>query len=409
MAFRSKPKHIGGIKDPSSVSPSMFHTASVSPASSNALFSYPANAGPHSSPINPAGPGAGYAPVKRRLPLRKVENGSIRGWLEAMKDSSPPRTRCLQSNAFDKSGIDAVDMEYSAWMANHPSAVEMFDKILEAAIGKRIFVFLDYDGTLSPIVENPEFAFMSDEMRNVVKEIATLFPTAIITGRSRAKVYEFVQLPELYYAGSHGMDIMGPAEGSNGFKAHGTKTLDEEGNEVVLFQPASDFTIVMDEVYKLLEEKASKVPGAKVEHNKFCVSVHFRCVKDESWLQLAEQVNHVIKSYPNVYLTQGRKVLEIRPSISWNKGKALDFLIRTLGFGNRNDVFPIYIGDDQTDEDAFKVVARRKHGLAILVSNVVKDTNAVCSLRNPNEVLEFLHSLVRWKRRGLSKFSQLTI
>eukprot|EP00250_Pteridium_aquilinum_P018057 c23921_g1_i1 orf=490-1665(+) len=391
MAFRSKTNV--GTKDPSTISSSTFHKSGLSSSASQNL----------------AVTGSAHYSSKKRLSPCKAETGLIHGWLAAMRKSSPPRVRCSEMDASDKLDIDTVDTQYRAWMANHPSALDNFEKVLEAADGKHVFVFLDYDGTLSPIVEDPERAYMSDEMRIAVKEIATLFPTAILTGRRRDKVYEFVQLPELYYAGSHGMDIMGPAEGSNGFKAHGTKTLDEEGNEVVLFQPASDFTIVMDEVYKLLEEKASKVPGAKVEHNKFCVSVHFRCVKDESWLQLAEQVNHVIKSYPNVYLTQGRKVLEIRPSISWNKGKALDFLIRTLGFGNRNDVFPIYIGDDQTDEDAFKVVARRKHGLAILVSNVVKDTNAVCSLRNPNEVLEFLHSLVRWKRRGLSKFSQLTI
>lgn len=104
MAFRSKPKLTGGIKDPSSVSTSVFHMASVSPVSSNALSSYPTPSGP------------GYTSVKRRLPLRKVENGSTLDWLEAMKDSSPPRVRCLRTDAYDKSDIDVVDMEYRTWM-----------------------------------------------------------------------------------------------------------------------------------------------------------------------------------------------------------------------------------------------------------------------------------------------------
>ncbi|KAI5067381.1 hypothetical protein GOP47_0017909 [Adiantum capillus-veneris] len=341
--------------------------------------------------------GGAHYPTKKKFSPRKADNRSIHGWLEAMKESSPPRVRHLHMDASATLETEPMDIPYKRWKASHPSALDNFNKVLEAAVGKNVFVFLDYDGTLSPIVEDPERAFMSDEMRSAVKETAALFPTAIITGRCRDKVYGFVQLPELYYAGSHGMDIMGPAEDSNGVKANGTKTLDEEGNEVVLFQPASEFTLVMDEIFKLLEEKASKVPGARVEHNKYCVSVHFRCVKEENWLHLAEQVLCISKSYPNLYLTQGRKVLEIRPSISWNKGKALDFLIRTLGHGNKNDVFPIYIGDDQTDEDAFKVVARRKHGLPILVSNVVKDTNASCSLRNPTQVLEFLQLLVKWR------------
>jgi trehalose 6-phosphate phosphatase len=64
-------------------------------------------------------------------------------------------------------------------------------------------------------------------MRATVKEVATFFPTAIISGRARPKVYEFVQLAELYYAGSHGMDIMGPADGTNGFRAQGTQVKDK--------------------------------------------------------------------------------------------------------------------------------------------------------------------------------------
>ena len=48
------------------------------------------------------------------------------------------------------------------------------------------------------------------QMRQTVRQIAELFPTAIISGRGREKVQAFVQLPELYYAGSHGLDIAGP-------------------------------------------------------------------------------------------------------------------------------------------------------------------------------------------------------
>ena len=63
----------------------------------------------------------------------------------------------------------------------------------------------------------------------------------------------------------------------------------------------------------------------------------------------------VLKDYPKLRLTQGRKVLEIRPTIKWDKGKAIEFLLESLGYGNSKDVLPIYIGDDRTDEDAFKV------------------------------------------------------
>lgn len=85
-----------------------------------------------------------------------------------------------------------------------------FDTFLAQVSGKRLVVFLDYDGTLTPIVSNPDHAFMSPSMRSIVKEVGRTFPTAIISGRGRLKVEDFVQLDELFYAGSHGLDIKGP-------------------------------------------------------------------------------------------------------------------------------------------------------------------------------------------------------
>jgi len=49
------------------------------------------------------------------------------------------------------------------------------------------------------------------------------------------------------------------------------------------------------------------------------------------------------------------QVMEIRPNVNWDKGCALMYLLDTLGFDNFNNVLPIYLGDDRTDEDAFKV------------------------------------------------------
>lgn len=92
----------------------------------------------------------------------------------------------------------------------HPCALRQLDNLLASLSRKRVVVFLDYDGTLTPIVSNPDEAKMSQRMRQVVREVGETFPTAIISGRGRAKVENFVQLPELFYAGSHGLDIKGP-------------------------------------------------------------------------------------------------------------------------------------------------------------------------------------------------------
>jgi trehalose 6-phosphate phosphatase len=94
--------------------------------------------------------------------------------------------------------------------ASHPCALARRDDLRAIIRHKRVVVFLDYDGTLTPIVSNPDHAFMSPAMRHTVRSIAEMFPTAIISGRARSKVESFVQLPELFYAGSHGLDIKGP-------------------------------------------------------------------------------------------------------------------------------------------------------------------------------------------------------
>ncbi|XP_024025363.1 probable trehalose-phosphate phosphatase H isoform X2 [Morus notabilis] len=315
--------------------------------------------------------------------LNVINGGAkISSWVDSMRASSPPRISISPS----------LTEEEKSWALQHPSALSMFDKIVEASKGKKIVMFLDYDGTLSPIVKNPERAFMSDAMRSTVKSLAQCFPTAIVSGRCRDKVYNFVQLAELYYAGSHGMDIKGPEKGSKYIKG------DAKG---ILFQPAAKFLPMIDEVYKTLVYETKSTRGAMVEHNKFCLSVHYRCVDEKNWDLVAQQVKSVLKEYPKLKLTQGRKVLEIRPTIKWDKGKALEFLLKALGYANRRDVFSVYIGDDRTDEDAFKILKARGQGFGILVSKCPKDTSASYSLQEPTEVMTFLQKLVDWKLQTL--------
>ena len=95
---------------------------------------------------------------------------------------------------------------------NPPCALHNFDAVMaeEKTSGKEVCVFLDYDGTLSPIVNDPEKAVMSEEMRQAVNKVSSRFKTSIISGRAVNKVKNFVQIDHLFYAGSHGLDIEGP-------------------------------------------------------------------------------------------------------------------------------------------------------------------------------------------------------
>ncbi|XP_019192445.1 PREDICTED: trehalose-phosphate phosphatase A-like isoform X2 [Ipomoea nil] len=293
-------------------------------------------------------------------------------WLDVMKSSSPTHKNRNKDHSIDHI-LNENDVLYYNWTLRYPSALASFEQITNYAKGKRIALFLDYDGTLSPIVDNPDCAFMSNA------------------------VYEFVGLTELYYAGSHGMDIMGPVHPvTNDYKC--ISSTDKQGKEVALFQPAIEFLPMIDEVFRLLVEITRDIAGANVENNKFCLSVHYRNVEEQSWETIGESVNQLLKHYPRLRLTHGRKVLEIRPVLDWNKGKAVEFLLESLGLEDCDDVLPIYIGDDRTDEDAFKFLRVGNRGYGILVSSTPKESNATYSLRDPSEVMEFLKLLVTWKK-----------
>jgi trehalose 6-phosphate phosphatase len=153
----------------------------------------------------------GYISVSKKKLLKNLEiNGAdqsqrLNSWVDSMRASSPTHLKSLSSFSSEE--------EHNSWIKRHPSALNMFERIIEEARGKQIVMFLDYDGTLSPIVDDPDRAFMTSKMRRTVKKMAKCFPTSIVTGRCIDKVYSFVKLAELYYAGSHGMDIKGPTKG----------------------------------------------------------------------------------------------------------------------------------------------------------------------------------------------------
>ncbi|KAL4179882.1 hypothetical protein AMTRI_Chr13g122370 [Amborella trichopoda] len=341
------------------------------------------------------------SPQKKSM-LSTLEDVRENGWLDAMKASSPPRKGAVRDGNSIFAMHENAEAAYNSWKLKYPSALSSFEQLVTFAKGKSFVLFLDYDGTLSPIVDDPDAAFMSDAMRATVRELVKLFPTAIISGRSRHKVNEFVALSELYYAGSHGMDIMGPVRSSepSNYSESCVRSTDKEGKEVSLFQPAREFIPMIEEVFKSLVECTKEINGVKVENNKFCVSVHYRCVDEDSWDIIANHVFNILEGYPKLRVCHGRKVLEIRPIIKWDKGKAVEFLLESLGLNDGLDVFPIYIGDDRTDEDAFKALREKGQGCGILVSAYPRPSSAFYSLKDPSEVMAFLQSLVKWKMSG---------
>lgn len=253
-----------------------------------------------------------------------------------------------------------------------PSAMESLEAIEREIEGKRAALFFDYDGTLTPIVKRPDLAYMAEEMRETVRNLARLCPVAIVSGRDRADVEKFVQLDSIFYAGSHGFDIAGP---------DGQRMQQKQGEA---------FVPMLRKAEGEVRERLEGMEGALVESKKYAFAIHYRLVSDADKAQLDEAVNEVEAHYPDLLKKGGKMVYEILPNLDWDKGKAVIWLLEALHL-DRPDVLPFYLGDDLTDEDAFGALQQK--GIGILVAGEPKETKAKYVLRDVDEVKVFLDRL----------------
>src|SRR5213076_1613986 len=250
-----------------------------------------------------------------------------------------------------------------------PSALEHVQEI--ARSGDRVAVFLDYDGTLTPIVSHPEDAWLSDSMRQALRSLAARVPVAILSGRDLDDVRGRVHVDGIVYAGSHGFDIAG---------AGGLRR-----------ELGAAYLTVLDTAETELREALDEIPGAQLERKHFSVAAHYRNVNENDVFRVALAVDAVAARHRELRKMDGKKVYELLPDIDWDKGKAVLWLLEALGL-ERAKVRPIYIGDDRTDEDAFR--ALEKSGVGILVNEQPRPTAASYSLKEPTEVERFLRELV---------------
>ncbi|NGX43441.1 MAG: putative glycosyl hydrolase [Chlamydiae bacterium] len=288
--------------------------------------------------------------------------------------------RADQSDALLANGADVVvkDLEEVSIhddLEVRPNALESLDEIRKTHQNKEFAIFLDYDGTLTPIVSHPDQAILGEAMHNTLKQLAAKYTVAIISGRDRPDVEKHVKIEDLFYAGSHGFDIAGPND--QHFEI-------DEGKTKLPALEASE---------KELREAIPQINGAWVERKKYSVAIHYRQVKPEKEEEVEKIVDEVHSHYyEDLRKTTGKKIFELQPNIPWNKGKALHWLLKLFKL-DREDVIPIYLGDDVTDEDAFKALI--DHGIGIVVQEEPKPTAAKYTLKDPDEVEKFLKSLLK--------------
>ena len=255
----------------------------------------------------------------------------------------------------------------------------MFYQLAEKA---SILLLLDFDGTLSEIAASPEEAVLRPGNAVTLDELSRhpKCTVGIISGRALDDVSCRVGVPGLVYAGNHGLEIDGPG-------------LQYLHPDVTAALPAIAWAA------RQLETALLKLPGAFVENKGLTLTVHYRQTPAEHHDVVAAAFYNTVRSpvaAGRCRVTAAKSALELRPAVDWDKGRALALIWERLA----PDAFPIYVGDDATDEDAFRA-AQAAGGAGVFVGPAGADTRAHWRLDTPADVSAALVDLLRRLRGGI--------
>ncbi len=244
----------------------------------------------------------------------------------------------------------------------------------------------DYDGTLTPIVGRPVEATLSSEVRDKLGILAKQpsVSVGIISGRALSELKNMVGIDAIYYAGNHGLEIEGPGLAFTSREAEAARA-------------------VIGDLAKQLVDSLGRIDGVLVEDKGLSLSVHYRLVKpneEGAVADLFRRTTAPLLDAGGIRITSGKKVWEVRPPIDWHKGKAVQVIREQIqSLPGRKELLTIYLGDDTTDEDAFRVL-HRPRGWSILVGGENPSSHAGYFLEGTPEVVMLLARLIELDKGG---------
>jgi trehalose 6-phosphate phosphatase len=268
-------------------------------------------------------------------------------------------------------------------LADLPHALRDSEQFAQRLDSRQPAVFLDYDGTLTPIVDRPQDAVISDSMRDAVRRLAERTTVCVVSGRDRPIIDQWMGIDGLVVAGSHGFDIGGHRDGT------------------VRHDAVTGIEDLLATVTHRLNAEVGSIAGAVIEPKRFSVAVHYRLVTPKQRPSVTAAVDTLLDEYPDqLKVTPGKMVYEIQPKVDWDKGKAVQYLRRALGVEGKEFV-ALYLGDDITDEDAFTALKESGNapGIGVIVADLRdpeqadRATAADFVLESTAEVQQFLNAL----------------
>lgn len=242
---------------------------------------------------------------------------------------------------------------------------------------RALVLMLDYDGTLTPICSTPQRALLNSKIKKLIVSLKNKknITVGIITGRALNDIKRLVGIKGIYYAANHGFEI--------------------EGSRIKFRHPSFlKYSRYIKQIACALNEATKGIKGVIVENKGSTLSLHYRMVRKNKVAEVKDTFKRVcaghIKS-KRIKVTRGKKVLEVRPPFAWNKAEAFN-MIKRIVLSRIKGIKPlsIYIGDDRTDEDVFKII--KGEDISVFVGKTIA-SKAKYFLNNTKEVGDFLKKL----------------
>lgn len=280
------------------------------------------------------------------------------------------------------------------------------DSVAARLDGSPLAIMLDVDGTLAPIAPRPSEAVVPLETRRVIAALATLpgVRVVLVSGRSAADARRMVGVANVWVIGNHGFEVVTPDGG------------ELEQPDLIPWRSA------VARAARRIGSLVGPVPGVLLEDKGWTLSVHYRLADPQVVPRLVETVTHAAEPL-GLRVMHGKMLVEVRPDARVDKGTAVVRLATELGAipergagrpqeesdaaGDGSDQAGrnaagsgVFVGDDRTDEDAFRALRARSRRVVTVRVTHEEDvaTAAEFSVEDPADVRLFLEWLLERRR-----------